>query len=64
MDECLIGNKLGENMVFMANIANEGLIDMDFLRAHRLIIDFVANKISIVGDQITARCQKGQGKST
>ena len=39
-------NKLMRPIVFVADSASEGLIDTDFLRAQRMIIDFAANKVT------------------
>ena len=48
------------HMTWVADIANEGLVGTDFLTAHRIIINFVANKVTCDGDPIIARCQEVQ----
>ena len=39
-------------MVLVAEIANEGLISTDFLRAHGIVIDFANNKVTSEGEMI------------
>ena len=46
-------------MVLLADTADEGLIGMYFLRAHRMVIDFAANKVKRDGDPVVIRCHEG-----
>ena len=50
-------------MILVAEIANEGLIGTDFLRAHGIIIDFANNRVTSEGQTIIAKCQEGQGQA-
>ena len=45
-------------VVLVADIANESLIGTDFLRAHRMVLDFTANKIICDGDPVIDKCQE------
>ena len=58
-----IGKKSMRHPVLIADISNEGLIGTDFLKTHRMILDFAANKVWCDGDLVVARCQEGTNRA-
>ena len=58
-----IGKKLMRHPVLVADISNEGLIGTDFLKTHKMVLDFAANKVTCEGDVIVARCQEGVNRT-
>ena len=55
-----LGEKLIQHPCLVANISNEGLLGMDFLQTHHMVIDFSTNKITCEGEVLIARCREGQ----
>ena len=44
-----IGNRWFQHTCVVADIANDGLLGFDFMRQHKVIIDFARNQISCEG---------------
>ena len=57
------GNKLIQHPCLVANITNEGLLGMDFLKSHQMKIDFSSHQVTCEGEVITARCHEGHERS-
>ena len=58
-----IGPKNVSHMTLLAEISNEGLLGVDFLRKHQLVIDFGRNRISCNGEEVIAHCRAGMHRA-
>ena len=54
-----IGSKFFQHRVMVADITNQGIIGMDFLQEHKMILDFAQGKLSCEGQEIRAYCRAG-----
>ena len=54
-----IGTKAVQHSIIVAEITNEGLLGMDFLQSHGMILDFARGKIILEGQEILAHCRTG-----
>ena len=50
-----IGNKWFQHPCIVADIANDGLIGVDFMKKHNVVIDFAKNQISCEGTILQTR---------
>ena len=58
-----VGNKTVQHSVLVADITNEGLIGLDFLTTHKLVLDFSTNKIFCNGEELVACCRVGTDRA-
>ncbi len=54
-----IGNKTNRHQCIIADVANDGLLGLDFLKEHGMILDFANGKITCQGEVIVARSREG-----
>lgn len=58
-----IGRKVMRHPILVADIGNEGLIGTDFLRTHKMVLDFADNKVICEGELLVARCKEGNNRA-
>ena len=52
-----VGLKEKRHRVIVADVSNEGLIGMDFMKANGMIIDFSTRSVSWGGEKLAAYCR-------
>ena len=50
-----IGNKWFQHTCIIANIANDGLLGVDFMKEHKVVIDFAQNQVTCEGKTLQTR---------
>ena len=58
-----IGNKVIQHPCVIAAISNDGLIGMDFLKQHKVVVDFSQHQVTIEGEVHSACCRQGQQRA-
>ena len=54
-----LGTKLVQHRVIVAEVSNQGMLGMDFLRAHNMVLNFATGHITCEGEEMVTRCQEG-----
>ena len=54
-----IGSKLFRHEVLIADITNQGIIGMDFLQQHKMVLDFARSKLTCEGQDVKTHCRAG-----
>ena len=62
MMNIIVGKKLVQHTVIVADIADDGILGTDFLRQHQIIIDFGRKQVICDGENIAARIRCGQDR--
>ena len=54
-----IGTKLLQHTALVADVTNQGIIGLDFLQKHQMILDCARNKLTCDGQEVKAYCRAG-----
>ena len=54
-----LGQTLVQHSVIVAEVMNNGLLGLDFLQKHRMVINFANQQITSDGEKVVAQCRAG-----